>query len=158
MEAAPLVIGLGPGFFAGVNCHAVIETHRGHTLGRVIWQGAPEADTGVPESVIDRGAERVLRAPVDGKLEAHAEIGDHLEAGQPVAEVAGQVVLAPFRGVLRGLLYPGLFVKRGTKIGDVDPRDNPRYCKLVSDKSLAIGGGVLEAILSRADLRCRLWE
>jgi len=158
MQAATFVIGLGPGFVAGENCHAVVETQRGHNLGRVIWQGEPERNTGVPDRVTDHGADRVLYAPADGVLWAHAEIGDRLEAGQIVAEVAGEPVKAPFRGVLRGLLYPGLRVVRGLKIGDVDPRDDPRYCTLVSDKSLAIGGGVLEAILSRLELRAHLWE
>lgn len=158
MGAADLVIGLGPGFVAGENCHAAVETNRGHRLGRVIWQGAPQGDTGVPDLVINRGAERVLRAPADGILRAQAQIGDHLEPGQLVAEVAGQPVRAPFRGVLRGLMHPGLSVRQGLKIGDVDPRDDPRYCTLVSDKSLAVGGGVLEAILSRPELRPHLWE
>jgi xanthine dehydrogenase accessory factor len=155
---ASFVIGLGPGYVAGENCHAVIETNRGHRLGRVIWRGAPEDDSGMPERVIDRDTERVLRAPADGELRAIAEIGDHLEAGQLIAEVGGQAVQAPFRGVLRGLIYPGLHVWKGLKIGDVDPRDDPRYCRLVSDKSLAVGGGVLEAILSRPELRAHLWD
>jgi xanthine dehydrogenase accessory factor len=158
IDSADLVIGLGPGFVAGENCHAVVETNRGHRLGRVIWQGTPQCDTGIPERVVDHGAERVLRAPADGVLQAYAKIGDHLEAGQPVVEVAGQPVLAPFRGVLRGLLHPGLCVRQGLKVGDVDPRDDPLYCSLVSDKSLAIGGGVLEAILSRPELRPYYWE
>jgi xanthine dehydrogenase accessory factor len=155
---AKLYIGLGPGFIASENCSAVIETNRGHFLGRVIWKGATQADTGLPDPVHDRAAERVLRAPADGELIAHAEIGDHLEAGQPVAEVAGQAILAPFQGVLRGLVYPGLQVTQGLKIGDVDPRDDPRFCSLVSEKSLALGGSVLEAILSRVDLRRHLWD
>lgn len=153
-----LLIGLGPGFVGGENCDAAIETHRGHLLGRVIWQGAPLADTGVPDRVGDKTIERVLRAPVDGPLNALAQIGDRLEEGQPVARIADQVVCAPFKGVLRGLMYPGLFVQRGMKIGDVDPRDEPAFCFLVSDKSLAVGGGVLEAILSRAELRKQLWD
>jgi xanthine dehydrogenase accessory factor len=155
---AKLYIGLGPGFIAGENCHVVIETNRGHCLGRVIWQGSAEGDTGVPEQVVDRGGDRVLHAPADGELVADAEIGDHLEAGQLVAEVAGQSVYAPFKGVLRGLAYPGLTVRQGLKIGDVDPRDDPRFCTLVSDKALAIGGGVLEAILSKPELRSHLWD
>jgi len=155
--AADLVIGLGPGFVAGENCHAVVETNRGHRLGRVIWQGAAEEDTGVPERVVDQGSERVLRAPADGFLLAHARIGDHLERDQLVAEVAGHYLRAPFRGVLRGLLHPGIQVWQGMKVGDVDPRDNPYYASLVSDKSLAVGGGVLEAILSRPELRPYLW-
>ena len=153
-----LIIGLGPGFVAGENCHAVIETKRGHTLGRVIWKGESEIDSGIPESVDARQAERVLRAPQAGILVTQAEIGDHLEAGQTVAVVNGKEVIAPFKGVLRGLLHPGFEVWAGLKIGDVDPRDNPQHCTLVSDKSLAVGGGVLEAILSRTDLRPHLWQ
>ena len=153
-----LIIGLGPGFVPGENCHAAIETSRGHMLGRVYWQGAPQEDTGVPDEVSQHRAERVLRAPAGGLLETHAEICDHLYEGQLVAEVAGQQVLAPFAGTLRGLLRPGVEVQPGLKIGDVDPRDDPLYCTLVSDKSLAVGGGVLEAILSRAELRPHLWK
>ena len=149
-----LYLGLGPAFVGGENCQAAIETRRGHTLGRVYWQGGPEADTGKPEG----DPQRVLRAPADGELVSHAEIGQHLEAGQPVAEVTGQVVSAPFTGILRGLLHPGLTVTRGLKIGDIDTRDDPRLCRLVSEKSLAIGGGVLEAILSKPDVRLTLWS
>lgn len=152
-----LIIGLGPGFAAGENCHAVVETKRGHMLGRVLWQGTAEEDTGQPEVVGDQHTERVLRAPVDGILQTHAQICDHLEAGQAVAEVNGHTVNAPFGGVLRGLLRAGLEVHQGMKIGDVDPRNDPQFCKLVSDKSLAIGGGVLEAILTRVELRPHLW-
>ena len=154
---AKLFVGLGPGFTAPDNCHAAIETQRGHWMGRVIWQGSPRADSGVPESVANQGIERVLRAPVDGVLVAHVQIGDHLEAGQLVAEVGGQPVQAPFKGVLRGLLHPDLTVRQGGKIGDLDPRDDPAICSLVSDKSLAMGGAVLEAILAKPELRQHLW-
>jgi xanthine dehydrogenase accessory factor len=158
IEAAPLVIGLGPGFVAGESCHAVIETMRGHTLGRVYWRGAAKPDSGIPESVSEHRAERVLRAPADGALHAHVEIGDHVEADDLIAEVDAHLVRAPFKGVLRGLLHPGLPVYRGLKIGDIDPRDDPSCCTTVSDKALAIGGGALEAILSRPDLRASLWS
>ncbi len=158
MQAAPLVIGLGPGFTAGTDCHAVVETNRGHTMGRVIWQGPAEADTGVPEAVHDYGAKRVLRAPADGVLEACAAIGEPVQEGQRLAKVGGLPVTAPFKGVLRGLLHPGLQVQRGMKIGDVDPRSDPSYSRLVSDKALAVGGGVLEVILARPDLRPHLWD
>ncbi len=164
LHSADLVVGLGPGFVAGQNCHAAIETNRGHSLGRVIWQGAPQPDTGLPEGlpsgkgVTLSPAGRVLRAPGEGILEAVIQIGEHVEAGQEVASVAGQPIYAPFKGVLRGLLQPGVPVWPGLKVGDVDPRDDPRYCTTVSDKSLAIGGGVLEAILSRPELREHLWE
>jgi xanthine dehydrogenase accessory factor len=148
-----LYIGLGPGFEAGANCQAVIETRRSHTLGRVYWRGGPDPDTGLP----DGNPQRVLRAPADGEFLAHAEIGQNITAGQLIAEVAGQPVNAPFAGVLRGMLHPGLVVTRGLKIGDIDPRDDPRLCQMVSDKSLSVGGGVLEAILSRPELRSQFW-
>lgn len=156
--AATMVIGLGPGFTAGLDCDAVIETNRGHHMGRVLWQGSAEQDTGIPENVLVRGAERVIRAPVDGVLSARVEIGDQIEAGQVIAEVSGLPVYAPFRGVMRGLLHPAMQVKEGMKIGDLDPRNDPRYCYLVSEKALAVGGGVLEAILSRVELRNHLWD
>lgn len=156
-ELASLVIGLGPGFIAGENCHAVIETNRGHNMGRVLWQGVPEQDTGIPGSVQGYSSERVLRAPVDGVLQTRVEIGDRLKKGYLVALVGEEEVLAPFDGILRGLLRDGTAVKSGLKIGDVDPRENPNLYKLISDKSRAIGGGVLESILACPDLRSVLW-
>ncbi len=155
-DAPQMVIGLGPGFSAGVNCHAVVETNRGHFLGRVIWQGEAEKDTGIPEQVQGYGAQRVLRSPADGVIEPRADIGDRVLTGQTVAYVSGIAVNAPFGGVLRGLIHAGLHVKKGAKIGDVDPRDNPNYCVQISDKALAIAGGVMEAILSQPGLRSSL--
>ncbi len=155
---AQLYIGLGPGFVAGENCHAVVETMRGHSLGRVIWRGAAEADTGVPEAVSGLQKERVLRAPADGVFAAVVEIGAHLEPGQLIASIGEAQVCAPFAGMLRGLLQPGLVAQTGQKIGDLDPRDDPALCTRISDKALAVGGGVMEAILSRAELRPLLWK
>ena len=151
-DDAPLVIALGPGFDAGVDCHAVIETNRGHYLGRVIWRGAAEPDTRQPGSVKGRVGDRVLRAPADGQVVPHAAIGDPLREGDLVAMVSDQPVLAPFDGVLRGLIHPSVPVQRGMKIGDVDPRGQRDHCFTISEKSLAIGGGVLEAILSARQL------
>jgi len=158
MNAAPLVIGLGPGFIAGENCHAVIETNRGHFLGRVIWNGAPEADTGIPGAVANQQSARVLRAPSDGIFQTQAEIGTRVKAGQVIAEVTGEKIIAPFGGILRGLLHDGLQVQGGLKVGDIDPRNDLQYAVQVSEKSLAIGGGVLEALLTRPDIRGRLWN
>jgi xanthine dehydrogenase accessory factor len=155
---ATLVIGLGPGFIAGENCHAVIETNRGHDLGRVLWAGTPQPDTGIPGMVMGVASERVLRAPVDGELVSGAKIGDRVEKGTVIAIVGGQAVLAPFTGILRGLLRPGSPVRKGMKIGDIDPRENPDLVLLVSDKSRAIGGAVLEAILACPDLRSGIWN
>ena len=150
----PLHIGLGPGFHAGVNCHAVIETRRSHTLGRVYWMGTTQPDSGQPEG----NPRRVLRAPADGLLMAKAKIGGHVEEGQVVAVISDQYVVAsPLKGVLRGLMRDGIHVTKGLKIGDVDPRDDAEACFLVSDKALAIGGGALEAVLTRADIRKKLW-
>ena len=156
-ELASLVIGLGPGFNAGVNCHAVIETNRGHNLGRVIWEGEPESNTGIPGVIGGYGEERVLRAPSSGILHTKIKIGDRLMEKSLIAEVDGQEVLAPFEGTLRGLLRNGTHVEQGLKIGDLDPRDDPSLWVRVSDKSRSIGGGVLEAILACPDLRSALW-
>ncbi len=146
-------IGLGPGFVAGENCDAAVETKRGHFLGRVYWQGSPEPDTGRPESVENREGERVIRAPNSGRLESLVEIGDSVLEGAPLARVASDVVYARFPGIVRGMLMGGLFVERGMKIGDLDPRNDPQYCTMVSDKALAVGGGVMEAIFSRPEFR-----
>ncbi len=156
-DAAPLVVGLGPGFIAGDNCHAVVETQRGHMLGRVLWSGSAEPNTGQPDAVLQYRQERILRAPANGIFLGHAQIGDRVSPGQVLATVAEQNVVAPFPGVLRGLLASGVQVQQGLKVGDVDPRGDPRYARLVSDKSLAIGGGVLEAILTRSEIRQQLW-
>lgn len=146
LDQAPCVIGLGPGFTVGVNCHAVIETKRGANLGQVYWQGSAEQDSGIPEPVDGYAIERVLYAPVDGILHAHARIGDLLEAGAQIASVNGQPILAKFKGVLRGLIQNGLAVKAGMKIGDLDPRCQVAQCFLVSDKALRIGESVLQVL------------
>lgn len=151
-------IGLGPGFEAGINCHAAIETNRGHLLGRVIWEGAPQDDTGIPEPVGIYRENRVLRAPTDGHLKVFVDLCDPINDGQVVAEVNGKLVTAKFNGVLRGILHNNSQVRKNQKIGDLDPRGETRYCSLVSDKSLAIGGGVIEAILSQKDIRNELWR
>ncbi|RJP52540.1 MAG: EF2563 family selenium-dependent molybdenum hydroxylase system protein [Anaerolineaceae bacterium] len=139
----PLHIGLGPGFSAGENCHAVIETRRSHTLGRVYWQGQPQPDSGLPEG----DPRRVLRAPASGRVRGLKSIGDFCREEEAIAEVGGQQVHSPFNGILRGLIHPSAEVSEGTKIGDVDPRNGPEVCRLVSDKALSVGGGVLEAAL-----------
>jgi xanthine dehydrogenase accessory factor len=145
---APLVVALGPGFTAGQDCHVVIETNRGHSLGRVIYQGQAESNTGKPGSIKGHVADRVLRAPADGRMVPFAQLGDKIEPGQLIAKVAGQEIRAPFGGVLRGLIHPDVQVWSGLKVGDLDPRGVVSHCFSISEKSLAIGGGVLEAILA----------
>ena len=154
-STVPLHIGLGPGFQAGSNCHAVIETRRSHTLGRVYWQGFAQPDSGQPEG----DPRRVLRAPEDGIFTARKKIGEHCETGEEIGIISNQYpVNSSLRGVLRGIIRDGLHVVKGLKIGDVDPRDDASACFLVSDKALAIGGGVLEAILSQEQIRKQLWR
>ncbi len=148
LSDAPLVVALGPGFCAGRDCHAVVETARGHTLGRVYWQGEALPHTGVPGEVGGAAAERVLRAPAAGTFRALQQIGDVVQAGQAVAMVAGHPVMARLAGVVRGLLHDDLPVHAGMKVGDVDPRGERAHCFTVSDKALAVAGGVLEAILA----------
>ena len=153
-----LNIGLGPGFLVGTNCDAAIETQRGFYMGRVFWQGSPEADTQMPESVDNRQIERVLRAPQAGIFEELASIGELVQAGEPIARVGDCTIQAKFPGILRGLIKGGLLVTQGMKIGDLDPRLDPRFSHLISDKALAVGGGVIEAILTIPRLREALWQ
>jgi len=147
IDQAAFVIALGPGFTAGVDCHAVIETNRGHRLGRVIWRGAAEPNTGTPGIVAGKGRERVLRAPVAGVVSWRVEIGDRVRGGDRVGSVSGHTIAAPFDRVARGLIAPGTAVPAGIKIGDIDPRDDVAAAFTISEKALAIGGGVLEAVL-----------
>ncbi len=149
LSDASVVIGLGPGFTAGVDCHAVVETNRGHYLGRVITKGPASADTGVPGAIGGETERRILRAPATGIMQAKRPIGEFVRQGERVAEVGGEPVRSQLDGVLRGLLHDGLHVAQGTKLGDVDPRANPEHCFTISDKSMAIAGGVLEALMTR---------
>jgi len=184
-----LYIGLGPGFHAGADCDAVVETHRGHALGRLYWSGTTQPDSGQPEG----DQRRVLRAPVSGVVLAQTHIGAHVTEGQVVAEIKRDAavratsdsaltsqkikpeftdqepsrppgtpekvpVLSPLRGVLRGLIRPGSKVAAEMKIGDIDPRDDDKLCYLVSDKALAAGGAVLEAIMTRREIRDGLFQ
>lgn len=155
LTEAPLVIALGPGFEAGRDCHAVVETHRGHTLGRVLWHGHALPDTGTPGPVEGYTVTRVLRAPVAGYVTPVADVGQAVAAGAIIAVLAtqphgrdGVPVTAPFPGVLRGLVHPTLHVPAGLKIGDLDPRGERSHCFTISEKSLAVAGGVLEAMLA----------
>ena len=147
MDEAPLVIGLGPGFVAGQDVHFVIETNRGHNLGRIISSGAAEPNTGIPGSIGGYTEERVLRAPCDGEFKARCAIGDQVKKGDTVATVAVDTVQAKIDGVLRGLIRSSSHVHQGLKLGDVDPRGDVDYCHTISDKARAISGSVLEAIL-----------
>ncbi len=147
IEDAPIVIALGPGFTAGVDCHAVIETMRGHDLGRVILAGSAEPNTGIPGNISGFTTERVLRAPIDGVFSELHHIGDIVEKGEPVAAVNSEIICATLSGVIRGLLPTGTPVHAGMKSGDIDPRPVQAHCYTVSDKARAIAGGVLEAIL-----------
>jgi len=145
---APFVVGLGPGFTAGQDVHAVVETKRGHTLGRVIWQGEAIPNTGIPGEIKGIGEKRVIRAPAEGVFRGICKIGTHVEEDDIVGYAGDTPVRAPIPGMLRGLLHDDVFVAQGLKSGDVDPRDIEESCWTISDKALAIGGGVLEAVLT----------
>ncbi len=144
---APIVIGVGPGFTAGEDCHAVVETMRGHTLGRVYYTGSALPNTAIPGLIGGFAGERVLRAPADGAFRSVKKIGDPVKAGDVAGFVSGEPMRCNIDGVLRGLIADGVTVTKGLKSGDVDPRGERGYCDLVSDKALAVAGGVLEAIL-----------
>jgi xanthine dehydrogenase accessory factor len=144
---APFVIGLGPGFTAGKDVHAVVETNRGHNLGKMILDGAAEPDTGIPGDIGGFTVERVLRAMKKGVFHAQCSIGDRANKGSVVAIVDDFPVIAQISGTVRGLLRDGMEVKRGMKVGDIDPRGKRDHCFTISEKARAIGGGVLEAIL-----------
>jgi len=148
LNDAPIVIGVGPGFTAGLDVHAVIESKRGHYLGRVLMSGKAFPDSGVPGDIGGYTTQRILRAPCNGIFRGISKIGDQVSAGETVAYVDGQPVVTSITGILRGLLHDQLTVKVDMKIGDVDPRCKVEHCFSISDKARGIGGGVLEAILS----------
>jgi xanthine dehydrogenase accessory factor len=144
---APLVIALGPGFVAGRDCHLVIETNRGHHLGRIITEGAAEPNTGIPGDIAGHTEARVLRSAIAGVFKSERQIGDRVAPGETVGYVAGVPVTASIGGILRGLLRTGTEVSNGVKLGDIDPRARPDYCHTISDKARAIGGAVLEGVM-----------
>lgn len=144
---APAVVGVGPGFTAGEDCHAVVETMRGHTLGRVYYTGSALPNTGIPGLIGGFSGERVLRAPADGVFRQRLEIGALVREGDVAGEVDGVPMRCTLTGVLRGILADGTPVFHGMKAGDVDPRGEQANCTTASDKALAVGGGVLEAVL-----------
>lgn len=148
-DEAPLVIGLGPGFRAGHDVHCVVETNRGHNLGRIITTGTAEPNTGVPGGIGGYTRERVLRAPAQGIFETPRKIGDQVRKGETVGAVKGLAVRAEIDGVLRGLIQPAIQVPEGLKLGDIDPRGDASFCVTISDKARAIGGSVLEAVLRK---------
>ena len=144
---APVVVGVGPGFTAGTDCHAVVETMRGHYLGRVIYKGSAQPNTGVPGLIGGFAGERVLRAPADGVFHQILEIGAQVKTGAAAAEVNGVPMTCTLDGVLRGILAEGTPVRKGMKAGESDPRCRLEHCYCAGDKALAVGGGVLEAVL-----------
>lgn len=147
INLAPLIIALGPGFKAGIDAHLIVETNRGHNLGRILTEGEAEADTGIPGIIGGYSVERVLKSPSEGIITTRKKIGDPVAPGEIVAEVDGRPIEARIKGVLRGLIREGTPVPAGLKVGDVDPRENPAYCTTISEKARAIAGAVLEGIM-----------
>ncbi|NLM42969.1 MAG: EF2563 family selenium-dependent molybdenum hydroxylase system protein [Clostridiales bacterium] len=151
INMAPAVIGVGPGFQAGVDVHAVVETKRGHDLGRVIWNGSAAPDTGIPGDIEGYSSERLIRATSEGRLKIIKDIGQIVKKGERLCEIDGEYVIAAIDGLLRGMIMDGSWVYKGMKIGDIDPRGNEVNCYTISDRARAVGGGVLEALLSILD-------
>ncbi|MDC7247867.1 MAG: selenium-dependent molybdenum cofactor biosynthesis protein YqeB, partial [Sphaerochaetaceae bacterium] len=151
IDCAPFVIGLGPGFTAQKDCHAVIETKRGHYLGSIIAEGEAAANTGIPGIIGGYGAERVIHSSVEGVFFSVCSIGDIVRKGDVIAHIGKTEVTATIDGVLRGMLHDGLPVPEGFKIADIDPRAEVSHCFSISDKAKAVGGAVLEAVDSYRD-------
>lgn len=145
-QMAPITIALGPGFSAPEDVDVVVETMRGHALGKLILNGSSLPNTGIPGVIGGKGAERVIWAPVSGKVSHICQIGDQVASGQTLFKIGETKVLSPLNGTLRGLITEGLYVKEGLKVADVDPRQDID-CWQISDKARAIGGAVLEAVL-----------
>lgn len=148
---AELVIGLGPEIEAGKDVHYVVETNRGHCLGRIIDQGKADDDTGEPGSNAGYTYERVVRAPADGIFESSLKIGNSVKAADVIGCVAGREVKARVPGVIRGIIMSGIFVSTGQKLGDIDPREEESFCDLISDKARTISGSVLEIVVSHVN-------
>ena len=148
---APLVIALGPGFIAGIDCHVVIETNRGHNLGRMIYSGAAEANSGIPGNICGHTVERVLRSPAAGRFTGLRNIGELVKKGDLVGRVDRFEVIAGIDGVLRGVIRTGTDIGSGVKVGDIDPRGDITYCNTISEKARALGGSVLEAVVAQCN-------
>lgn len=144
---AKIVIAIGPGFTAGVDCHCVVETKRGHYLGKAIYSGSAIPNTGVPGDIGGYTKERIIRATDNGKIAPVAKIGDYVEKGDVVAYVNDTPIFAEINGIVRGMLQKDIKVFKGMKSGDIDPRCEKDHCFTISDKARSIGGGVLEAML-----------
>ena len=147
MADAHTVIGIGPGFFAGKDVHMVVESNRGHHLGRIISSGSAEPNTGIPGEISGYAKERVLRSPADGCFETYTSIGDLVKQGDDIGHVGKSLVRSQISGVVRGLIRTGTIVQKGLKLGDIDPRGDIAHCPTISDKARAVSGSVLEAIL-----------
>lgn len=148
IDFAPIVIGVGPGFTAGEDVNAVIESNRGHNLGKVILKGSAEPNTGIPGEIAGFSSERVIKSHTEGIVKHKAKIGDIVTKGETLGYINDSSIISPIDGVLRGLIQEGIKVPKDFKIGDVDPREKVNYCFTISDKARAIGGAVLEAILN----------
>ena len=148
MDMAPITIGVGPGFEAGKDVDLVVETKRGHFLGKVIYDGSAIPNTSIPGNILGHTEDRIIRASADGEVKPLVEIGDMVEKGQVVCRVGEIDVIANISGIVRGMIIEGIYVTKGYKIGDIDPRGDRANVDTISEKARAVGGGVLEGILT----------
>lgn len=148
INMAPITIGIGPGFYAGKDVDAVIETKRGHTLGKVIYEGEAIKNTGIPGNIAGVTKERVIHSEYEGTITNICKIGDSVKKGDIIAKINGNEVFATIDGILRGIIREGYYVTKGFKIADIDPRKSEyENCFTISDKARSVGGGTLEALL-----------
>ncbi|NLC64007.1 MAG: EF2563 family selenium-dependent molybdenum hydroxylase system protein [Thermoanaerobacterales bacterium] len=150
IKMADIVVGAGPGFYAGKDVHAVVETKRGHYLGRVIYDGCAMPNSGIPGIIMGYGKERVIYATSEGPFVPEKQIGDHVEADDIIGSIGEVKLRAPISGVIRGLIHESIYITKGLKMADIDPRGERDHCFTISDKALSVGGGVLEAVFCLA--------
>lgn len=147
MDMAPITIGVGPGFVAGKDVDLVIETQRGHFLGKVIYGGSAIPNTSIPGSILGHTEDRIIRASAEGEVKPLVEIGQMVEKGQVICKVGETDVIANLSGIVRGMIIEGINVTKGFKIGDIDPRGDIGNVDTISEKARAVGGGVLEGLM-----------
>lgn len=144
-SCAPLVIGLGPGFTVGENCHRAIETGW-DDLGRIVEAGSTAALHGEPRSILGRGRERLVYAPAAGPFLSDRAVGDLVDSGERIATIGTHELTAPLAGVLRGLTRSGVTVDKGTKVIEIDPRGKAAPVTGLGERPRRIAEGVIQLV------------
>lgn len=140
-------VGIGPGFTVGKNCDVIVETMRGHNLGKILWNGSAQKNTGIPGSVGGESGRRVVHSNFDGRVKWNVDFGDIVDENQVIGKIDGIEIKSQISGMIRGLISQKVAIIKEMKIADIDPRGNTIDYKTISDKDRNIGRGVLEAIM-----------